>query len=417
MLKRFLLIFLYLPVFGQVESIKEDVSILCSPTFHGRGYVENGDEIAANYLAQRFKQIGLKPLKNSYFQNFRFDVNSFPGSLHFIIDQDTLIPGIDYLIDPGCPNFNGNLNPKSLSFEICRNQEKLIAEIKQILTQKEFNAVLLDFRTTPKDSLALIRGIGEEIAQILPVVEWVNQKLTWSVSQEQLNFPLVQLHKDSLKLQDIRLAIEAKLVKDHESKNVIACIKSKKKKAKTIVFTAHYDHLGRMGKSTYFPGANDNASGVATLLAMAEKCMKNPIQHYNIVFIAFAGEEVGLLGSKYFVEHPLMDLKKIQFLINLDIMGSGEDGITVVNATLFNDAFQALTQTNADGQFLSQIKSRGPAANSDHYWFTQKQVPSFFIYTMGPNKNYHDVHDTYENLTFAKSNALVELLYQFAAKL
>jgi Zn-dependent M28 family amino/carboxypeptidase len=167
-----------------------------------------------------------------------------------------------------------------------------------------------------------------------------------------------------------------------------------------------------MGRDTYFPGANDNASGTSMLVTLAKYFKEHPSE-YNLIFIAFAGEEAGLLGSKYYVEHPVKPLDRIHFLLNLDIMGSGEEGITVVNATLFDPAFQLLTQINNERNFLSQIKSRGPAANSDHYWFSQSGVPAFFIYTMGPNKNYHDVFDRYENLSFSAYDNIRDLLIQF----
>jgi Zn-dependent M28 family amino/carboxypeptidase len=171
-----------------------------------------------------------------------------------------------------------------------------------------------------------------------------------------------------------------------------------------------------MGEETYFPGANDNASGTAMLLSMANYFKKNPINR-SIVFIAFAGEEAGLVGSKFFVQNPLVKLKKISFVLNLDIMGSGEEGITVVNATLFDTEFKELQQINQEQKLISHIKSRGPAANSDHYWFTQMNVPAFFIYTMGPNKNYHDIFDTYENLSFVEYQDLVALLCAFTKQL
>ena len=98
-------------------------------------------------------------------------------------------------------------------------------------------------------------------------------------------------------------------------------------------------------------------------------------------------------------------------------MGSGEEGITAVNATLFEDQFETLQQVNSKKNYLSKIKSRGPAANSDHYWFTELGVPCFFIYTMGPNKHYHDVFDTYEELSFAEYNDLFQLLIDFEKEL
>jgi Zn-dependent M28 family amino/carboxypeptidase len=210
--------------------------------------------------------------------------------------------------------------------------------------------------------------------------------------------------------------IQAELLKDYTSQNVMAYLPAKRKCAKTIVFTAHYDHLGRMGKDTYFPGGNDNASGTAMLLTMAKHFKENPSK-YNILFIAFAGEEAGLLGSKYFVENTPIKLKKIRFLLNLDIMGSGEEGITAVNGTKFKDEFDMLQGINTEMQLLEKVKPRGPTQNSDHYWFYEQGVPSFFIYTMGPNKNYHDIYDTYENLSFKEYEDITKLLVTFVERL
>jgi hypothetical protein len=86
----------------------------------------------------------------------------------------------------------------------------------------------------------------------------------------------------------------------------------------------------------------------------------------------------------------------------------------VVNATLHPEAFTTLTNINTVGNYLKSIKSRGPAANSDHYWFTQKKIPAFFIYTMGTNKHYHDVFDTYDELTFSTFNSLKAMLIDFS---
>jgi len=144
---------------------------------------------------------------------------------------------------------------------------------------------------------------------------------------------------------------------------------------------------------------------------------KNNPPDFNLLFVAFAGEEAGLVGSEYFVNNPPLKLKKIKFLFNLDIMGSGEDGVTIVNATLFEKEFQLLQDINTEKSLLNQVKSRGPAANSDHYWFTEKGVPAFFMYTMGTNKHYHDIFDTYEALSFAEYNDITTLLIEFVKRL
>jgi aminopeptidase YwaD len=179
-----------------------------------------------------------------------------------------------------------------------------------------------------------------------------------------------------------------------------------------MVFSAHYDHLGGIGDSCYFPGANDNASGIAMLLNLANYYQKNPAK-YTMVFIAFGAEEVGLLGSKYFVENPLFPLEKIKILVNMDMMGTGEEGIQVVNATLFETEYNLLKKINEDHKYLANIKSRGKSANSDHHWFTEKGVPAFFIYTLGGVAHYHDIYDRAETLPLTEFEDIFKLLIGF----
>ena len=144
-------------------------------------------------------------------------------------------------------------------------------------------------------------------------------------------------------------------------------------------------------------------------------CNSLVFNNYCFVFIAFAGEEPGLIGSEYFTEHPLFALNKIKFLINLDLLGHGEEGITVVNGTLHKKEFATLVEINNENCYLAEVNIRGKAKNSDHYYFTEKGVPSFFIYTLGKNKAYHDIYDIPETLLFPEYNDLFHLLTDFIA--
>lgn len=405
-------------VYSQIEEVRRITKSLCSPEFHGRGYVNGGDSIAAEFIVSEFKKIGVKPLKKKhYFQKFEFDVNTFPSKMFVKIGDQELRPGIHYLVDPSSAAIHQRLVPKIITIQTALNKEKLFNDISEIQKSQTYNSVVLEFQKSSNDTLKLLAGIADQLAQILPVIEITSRKLTWSVANNQLKYAYIQV-QDSIYQSNKEwfLDIDAQLLQKHQTQNVVAFLKGKGgKKAKTIVFSAHYDHLGQMGVSTYFPGGNDNASGTAMLLSMASYFKENPVD-CNILFIAFAGEEIGLVGSHYFVEHPLFPLNKIDFLVNLDIMGSGEEGITVVNATKFETDFDALVKINDEFQLLAQVKKRGPAANSDHYWFTEKGVPSFFIYTQGPNKHYHDVFDTYEELSFKEYEDIKTLLVKFVKR-
>ena len=163
--------------------------------------------------------------------------------------------------------------------------------------------------------------------------------------------------------------------------NVLGYLEGEKKDS-MLVFTAHYDHLGMMGNETMFPGANDNASGVSLLLNLVKHFSTNPPE-YTVVFIAFAAEEIGLIGSKYFTEHPVFPLSNIKFLINFDLAGTGDDGIQVVNGKIYQQKFDVLTKLNDQDKLLKQIKIRGEACNSDHCMFHAMGVPCFFHLHIG----------------------------------
>ena len=407
-------------VFGQSNPVQSYIETLCSPAFHGRGYVNGGDSIAGQYIATQFKRIGLKSFDGNYVQTFAFPVQTFPGACDIQMDGRSLRPGIDFLVGPSSgPSCEARDCQKGKSYKVITcNPQTLYQSTSSFYPCPQHTILAVRSFGMSADSLKIIKTRLKELSAFAPVLEITQEKFTWSVSQTASAYPYIQL-QDSIFEQMVEgrldIHIETRFIKDHRATNIIGYVPAKKqaKKKPYLFLTAHYDHLGRMGQATYFPGGNDNASGNGMLLAIAQEMVKHPLDDYNVVFIAFAGEEIGLLGSKYFVEHPIVPLKKIRFLLNLDIMGSGEEGITCVNATVFKNEFDRLVQLNQQAHFLSLVKSRGPAANSDHYFFTEAGVPSFFIYTMGPNKHYHDIYDTYEALSFAKFNEIQQLVLAF----
>ena len=404
-------------LFAQLEEAKRITQHLCSKELLGRGYVNHGDSLAARFIENEFSRIGLNYIQNqtSYFQSFAHNVVTFPGEMSVVLNTDTLVPGIDFMVDPNSGSSNELWNYRILTIE-----ELFDVELKnRFLDSKRkiavnINSCIIDIRQIKGDSLKkLNREILPTLAQQLHVLVITDEKFTFSVGNEPYPYSLVYVKGYTFNnISHVKTHIQSRFKENYLSTNIIGSIPAVKKTKKTIVITAHYDHLGKMGKNTFFPGANDNASGVAMLLELARHYSKNPTK-YNLVFIAFAGEEAGLIGSSYFVQYPWIKLEDIHFLLNLDIMGSGEEGITVVNATKHPESFQKLVDINTQEKYVPQVKSRGPAANSDHYWFSERGVPAFFIYTMGPNKNYHDIFDTHENLSFSKFIPISELLKKF----
>ncbi len=424
--KTILIVFQFacLSVFSQVEAGKKNVETLCSEAFHGRGYVNSGDSLAAEYIANQFKEIGCSFFKNTPFQPFEFTVNTFPDSMSLQINGTYLTAGKDFVVTPES-NSAVILNAQPIYLtkedflEPKRIKNKLSERFSNNKEGKSTKILLIaDFGDLKKDSLAAGKKQLLDLNQMYPVIEIVDTKFTWSVAQERNKEVYLMVQKSAIPEGDLQISIRVKSrIIEHNARNVIAFVPSKKRSKKYLVLTAHYDHLGQMGDKCYFPGANDNASGTALLIEMARYYQANPLKKTNVVFMSFAGEEVGLLGSEHYTKNPIFPLSKIKFLFNIDIMGSGEEGATVVNATVFPEQFKVLEKVNADKNLLVKIGQRGKAANSDHYFFTEKGVPSFFLYTMGPNKHYHDVDDTYANLSFAEFNDLFLLLQGFFSAL
>jgi len=408
------------PVFGQefkppspssvLQYGRNIALILCSPEFDGRGYVNDGCSKAAKFIQEEFQRLGLSPFNGKRAQPFYLNVNTFPNKCIVRTKGKRIEPGIDYLVHPSSGDYRGILSLKKMS----------AAEIMQYRfgdsrSSKEAIAFVAE-QELSKDSLRMVRVKLEKIAQTdCAVIEFTREKLTWSISDQAFNFPYLQW-RDTVQQKfpkRIRCTLDAELKNQIEVANCLGFIPSINPSDSLIVISAHYDHLGRMGKKTYFPGANDNASGVAMLLSLAREIMQKPLQHHSLLFVAFAGEEIGLKGSFNLVESGLLDLDKISLVLNLDILGSGEEGITVVNGSVFPEHYRRLVQLNESIPAVPLIKARGKAANSDHYPFSEKGVPALFIYTMGPNKHYHDVFDRYENLSFDRFEALHYLFLRF----
>lgn len=391
-------------VFAQQDDARKVITELSSEKYFGRGYLKHGDKKAAHFIKKRFCKLGLKPVDDKWFQHFTHPVNRFPKNVSLTTDTKTWIPGKEFLIHHQSPSANGTW-PVAWA-----DSAEIISSLNNdfdscyVITRQVFSKLQKEIT-----SLLFKRKKG-----VLVILE--PHKLTWSVGTSVFNIPVIEVY-DSLfsrQTKSITVHADAEFNAQYNSKNVIGIITGNKIPDSLIVITAHYDHLGGMGNKTFFPGANDNASGVAMLLSLAEYFSKQENrQPYSILFIAFAGEEAGLQGSKYYTEHPLLPLSKIRFLINLDLLGTGDEGIMVVNATEFERDFSILQSINDTAKYVSNVGKRGKAKNSDHYYFSEKGVPAFFIYTLGGVTWYHDVMDKSETLPLTKYNNVFQLLKSF----
>jgi aminopeptidase YwaD len=399
-------------VLGQdIDYAKEVINELCSDIMAGRGYVNDGDNAAAFYIEEAFLKYKLENWDFDYNQTFEFPVNRFPETVEVALDGVELKPGGDFIVVPSCPS------------------SKIELPILRIETKPRVTELGASFGVDSLTGYAVVMedSIYKELSQFghrpldilkangAKAIIRLTDKLTWAVSSTQDEIPTVVMLRDKIgNAKSVKLNIEAELKKKHRTQNVIGFIEGAEEPEKFVVFTGHYDHLGMMGKDAMFRGANDNASGIAMML--------NFVKHFSqpghrpkksIVFMAFAGEEAGLLGSQYYVQNPLFPLDQIEFVINVDLLGTGEDGITVVNGSIHPEEFNALVELNDRNKYLKRVKKRGKAANSDHYPFSEKGVPAFFIYTMGGITAYHDIYDLPETLPLTEFEDVFKLIRDF----
>lgn len=365
----------------------------------GRGYVKHADLISAKYIREQFIQAGLKPLDTDFFHKFTLDINTIPVA-ELTIDT-LLVPGKDYMVAP----YSNGTNIKGRLFYIEPSVLRSSRKMKRIIKKLLKDGLIPVYDDPSKIDMDAMKGVTL-LRQSVNTIFILKKSLVWTTSRTQAEFNEIWLLKSKFDPKysgDVHVKIEAEFIPDYLSQNVVGFVEGTKYPDSFIVMCGHYDHLGMMGEAV-FHGANDNASGISILLDLANYFGKNP-QNYSIAFIAFGGEEAGLIGSKAFVENPpeAIGLSQIKFVLNMDLMGSGEDGATIVNATLFKKHFDLLVSINESQGYLPQIKPRGKASNSDHHFFTEAGIPSFFIYLMGDYRHYHIPLDNSDELKLSPS--------------
>ena len=409
-------------------ALRSDLNILCSKAFSGRGYINGGMKKAANYIEQRFKDDSLSAFGKDYRQLFTYPVNTFPSSMDVKIDDRTLKPGIDYLIHASSSGYNKEsmkvrlINGLDFAKAVRKKdsvQMKDWQKWSKQLSKQKYTYVLQNIDTV--NALLHWKGNREFVKHLPQGVFFIpyKKKPIWTVSQETMPATVIEFYDTNFVFNEnkVSITVDNKFVPKYEADNLVGFVSGTERPDSFIVITAHYDHLGKMGNKTMFPGASDNASGTSMMLELAKYYAAHPSK-YTMVFIAFAGEEIGLLGSKYFTEHPLMNLGKIRFLINIDIMGDATDGISVVNGKTHESEFKVLSDLNkigTDGFSFKDVHQGGAAANSDHYFFTEKGVPAFFIFSMGGKGYYHDIWDKADKVTLQNIPQVGELLKRFIA--
>ncbi|GAA5040380.1 hypothetical protein GCM10011506_40790 [Marivirga lumbricoides] len=385
--------------FSQDKKAKQIIEVLASDSLAGRGYVAKGQEKAAQFISNKLFSYGISSTR----QTLSYPVNTFPKEIMLAAkekkSENLYQPGSDFLIHPASGSIslkNQEVNALDSFTSLEKVKSGKVYSIKKTAENAAaVNELVNNFLKSKnfKKSLLLVLDSG---------------KLTWFPANFQSKNAVVYLRAE-LKENSITAKWQTQFEEQFSSSNIFAKVSGSRSDS-MILFTAHYDHLGKMGDEAIFPGAHDNASGVAMLITLAEHFADNPPK-FDTYFLFTTAEEIGLLGSYFFVQNPLVDLRKIKLLINLDLLGTGEEGIMVVNAKKHSKVFEKLKALKPES--IPEIKARGEACNSDHCLFDQAGVPAIFIYTLGGRQAYHDIDDTAEGLSLYGYNSIQKLVIEF----
>lgn len=389
---------------------KEIVKELSSKKYQGRGYAKDGVLKAGDYIEKQFRKAGVDEV---ILQPFTININTFPGKMKMWVDGRKLTPGDDFVMREYSPGVKGSfplyfIDTANFDFEqISKDLQK--PEYKNAFVVcdfwfpykhgKEFSILQSDTACpnagllyTWETSLKFYKAYGENIAA---------KPIVWTTAEAVRG------------AKNIKLNVENKFLSNYESSNVIAKIDGESHDS-CFVFTAHYDHLGNLGRKLYFPGANDNASGTAAIITLAEYYAKHKPK-YDMIFIAFSGEDANLRGSTYYVEHPIVPLSNIKYLFNLDMIGDNNPVQYCEVSEQGMKGFAEMEAINAKRHYFQSLNRGELAANSDHYPFAVQGVPCIFYENEEGDafQYYHTANDTFEHFYSETYGLLFKLITEF----
>ena len=262
----------YLCVAQNRVQAQQTIAELCADSLAGRGYINGGDSKAADYIANKFLKEGLQPIGANYFQPFKLSVNTLPKA-NVNLGRMTLVPGYDFLVSPGSSSCSAELQFKYFS-------------TRRISSKNGGKKVNRAIANGYMPVIAQFDGKNERVNANLQLVysnprlnmlAYLKPSMLWSVSRTQQPYTELWLVDSifSKRAKTIALDVKANLIPSYKTQNVIGIVPGSEKPDSFIIFCGHYDHLGKMGDAIFY-GANDNASGIAMLLDMANYFVSNP---------------------------------------------------------------------------------------------------------------------------------------------
>lgn len=441
--------------------LRSHVTWLASDALEGRGTGTPALDLAAEYIAREFQRYGLKPAgeNGTYFQTFDVITGAETGGNTIAVLRDgnelPLQPEfvMPYTFSVSAP-FEGRLvfaghgiadassehdDYASLDVKGC------VVLVRAGLPDDADPHGRMGMLSTARAKALAARERGAAALLIMHEDERVVKEFQYDRSPSDAGIPVGKIHTDGARMMldmagiggavldgaephpaegtpsTVRGEFHVSLVRK-TTRNVLARVDGSRDGV--IVVGAHYDHLGMGGEGSLYRGkepmvhngADDNASGTAGVLELAQWYAANPPKH-SMLFMAFSGEEMGLLGSAHWVEHPTVPLKDLRAMVNLDMVGRLADSTRRLNVQGIGTSpvWKEMLERNNDSEKFNLGLLEDGQGSSDHSSFYMKGIPVLFFFT-GLHTDYHRPSDDADKLAYESQETIIRYVAEIMSE-
>lgn len=422
--------------FITAADIKQNITVLASDSLEGRETGQPGQKKAANYIAKQFENFGIPKIdKNGYFQKYviRYVI---PANISIAINgkelsfKDDFYHKSDFL--------NDTLHSEYLTFYkwgdvvaqnaiVFAKEQEVDGDRLSFLKKNGTKAIFIvqdeeRYKTGLKAIVTKARKSNNELINPEIPVFYITEKAYKKIFKCKSIKAKSKVCKMNIEL---KLAVYSVFV---QSENVLGFVEGGDLKNEVVVVSAHYDHLGIKHDKIYY-GADDNASGTSAVLALAKSFAHAKKEgngpRRSILFLSFSGEEMGLLGSSYYSEHPVFPLENTVADLNIDMIGRmdskhdtnpnyiyliGSDKLSSDLHNISDSTNKMYSKLELDYTFNDPNDPNQFYYRSDHYNFAKHNIPVIFYFN-GVHKDYHKPTDTIDKINFDKVEKISKLVF------
>jgi hypothetical protein len=413
-------------------NLETHIRFLADDKLEGRRTGTAGEQAAGDYISIGFARSGLQPKgdNNGWKQSFDIDEGKrISEGTAFTIDDKSLVINKEYFPLAFSPAGSVAGTP---AIALQEKGDPWFLDLKDLLETNKSNPHF-DLSEAIRDKAKELHKKGAT-ALILYNSSKISDNLSFDPKDHSApaDLPLFYITragrnkylKDESASLDIRLKVSF-TEKKRTGRNIVGYLDNGA--PTTVVIGAHYDHLGygedsnglyRGPERQIFHGADDNASGVAAIIELARLIKASNLKSNNYLFIAFSGEELELYGSKYFVDHPTIDLSKVNYMINLDMIGRLRDSShsLTVGGYGTSPAWAEICNNVQEKKFFKLNYDSSGVGPSDHTSFYRKDIPVLFFFT-GLHEDYHKPSDKADKINYLGELEVLKYVYEVVESL